>query len=239
MLGVSDQFHGAAPAKCGLKKVGREPEAVLCATPPPKNTSQTEDSNNRKCEYCVAVEPEVKCDEELKVKAKVETAFELPLPYKLGTLSCDAGAEYEAEAKAKIEVQNTKWNSFADGSGTDEAVKYISSITKSSALSAAKINLAGSCKLDGRLIDAAMSAKINLECEIKSTATLGATADRDKKTCGDDPCATKAEPQTSDVMAKAIAHPCPDTETTTANEPEDAGTPETSTVLVTDQVHAF
>jgi len=243
LIGVSDQFHGSAPAKCGLTKTGREPRAVLCASPPPGNTSQTEDSNNRKCEYCVPLDSEVKCDEELSVDASVETSFDLPI-YGV-QVKCEGKAKYKASAKAKIEVQNTKWNSVEGGEGTDEATDYMSSLTKSSASSEAAISLGAGCTFDGKVATAEMSAKLGIKCSMKSTVTLGTKDKRDKKTCGDEPCALTATAESDSaarIMMKAVAAPCPvDAGTADAADPEpappeDAGAPDVTPTLDTEIV---
>jgi hypothetical protein len=207
LLGVGEQFHGAAPAKCGVDNLGDlAPNATVCATPPPASNELTEGAGNRTCEFCVAKDPLNKCKKEITVDATVKASFSLPIYGH--TITCNGDISYTARAASQVDIVNSSWKSVPGATGTDEAVTYMSSLTTSMVASEASFDFKAGCKADGAVISAELSAELGLKCKLEETVTFGSKDTRDKRTCGgEEPCATTEEEAPS--AAKAVAHPCP------------------------------
>ncbi|MCA9590322.1 MAG: hypothetical protein KC657_33695 [Myxococcales bacterium] len=230
LLGVGEQFHSAAPAKCKVENLGElAPNATVCATPPPGSNELTEGAANRTCEFCVAALPTNKCKKEISVDATVKANFSLPIYGHV--ITCSGDISYSARAASQVDVTNSTWKSVAGATGTDEAVTYISSLTTSTVASEAAFDFKAGCKADGAVISAELSAELGIKCKLEETVTFGAKETREKRTCGEveEPCATTEDSAPS--AAKAVAHPCPVPVTDDAGAPvvEDPEPPATDT----------
>lgn len=216
-IGVGSVFLTDAPKQCGEKNLGGlNPRADVC-----KDTAGNSlgEGGKRKCEVCVPIAADEKCNKEITVKAKL--SGDITFPYPGGQVTCKAGTEYSSVGKTKVVYQNSKWNK-GDENAYDSPVKFYSEIIKSSAESEVDVKIKGGCAF----VVGGANVEIEAFCKIAESATFANETDRNA--CGKEPpkpCATSA---TADGDAAAATTDCKDAATadaTTADATTDATTP--------------
>ncbi len=183
MLGVETELESQALAECKLTDPGSiNAESDVCISADDNGTSFTgPDNAKRKCEYCVRMEPEEKCNRATSIKAKLKA--EISFRYGLIPVKCKAGAEYSASAQTSIFVTNSEWKAGENNTeGPWEGdISYWARKIKPTASSQAQVKIEGGCEV----LSTSTEITIEAECAISQMRTY---LKKDKRVaCGKTP----------------------------------------------------